>query len=76
MEPKRLYRSDTSRMWGGICGGIGEFFNIDPVLVRVIWLLTVIFTGIVPGLLAYVFGLFIIPRQESLAREGSKESKV
>ena len=32
---KRLYRSNTNRVIGGVCGGIGEYFNIDPVLVRV-----------------------------------------
>ena len=60
---KRLYRSDDNRIIAGILGGFGEFFSIDPVLLRVIWLLVVIFTGFVPGILAYLIAIFIIPRK-------------
>lgn len=63
MEPKKLYRSETNRIFAGICGGFGEFFGIDPVLLRVIWLLVVVFTGVAPGLLAYIIAIFIIPRR-------------
>ena len=62
-EMKRLYRSDRNRVFAGICGGLGEYWNIDPVLLRLIWLLVVIFTGVVPGLVAYIIGIFIIPRR-------------
>jgi phage shock protein C len=61
METKRLYRSETNRIFAGILGGFGEFFNIDPVLLRVFWILVVIFTGFVPGVLAYLLAIFIIP---------------
>lgn len=61
MEPKRLFRSKENRVFAGICGGIGEYFNVDPVLVRVIWLLTVIFTGLFPGVIAYILLIFVIP---------------
>jgi len=37
MENKRLYRSSTNYMICGVCGGIGEYFNIDPTLVRLAW---------------------------------------
>lgn len=46
----------------GVCGGLGEYFGIDPVVLRLIWVLVVIFTGVVPGVLAYIIALFIIPR--------------
>jgi phage shock protein C len=58
---KRLYRSRKDRVISGICGGIGEYFNVDPVLVRVGAVLLV-FTGGV-GLIAYIAGIFIIPEQ-------------
>ncbi|HDP95596.1 MAG TPA: PspC domain-containing protein [Candidatus Aminicenantes bacterium] len=58
---KRLYRSRKDRVISGICGGIGEYFNLDPVLVRVGAVLLV-FTGGV-GLIAYIAGIFIIPEQ-------------
>lgn len=63
METKRLYRSNTNKIFAGICGGLGEYFNIDPTILRIIWLLVVIFTGIVPGLVAYILAIFIIPRR-------------
>ena len=62
METKKLYRSNTNKVFGGICGGLGEYYNIDPVVLRLFWLLLVIFTGVVPGLLAYFLALFIIPK--------------
>ena len=34
---KKLYRSNTNKMLCGVCGGIGEYFNIDPTIVRLIW---------------------------------------
>ena len=60
---KKLYRSRTQRIFAGICGGISEYFNIDVTLIRVIWLLIVIFSGIFPGLLAYVIAIFVIPNK-------------
>lgn len=63
MEMKRLYKSDTDRIFAGVVGGFGEFFGVDPVLLRVIWLLVVIFTGFVPGVIAYIIAALIIPRR-------------
>ena len=64
MQTKRLYRSKTNKIFAGICGGLGEYSNIDPVLIRLIWLLVVIFTGFVPGILAYIIGIFIVPTHQ------------
>ena len=47
---KKLYRSNTNKMLCGVCGGIGEYFNIDPTIVRLIW---AIFICSGPGILAY-----------------------
>lgn len=63
MEIKKLRRSKTDRVFAGICGGIGEYLGIDPVLLRLIWLLIVIFTGFVPGVLVYILAIFIIPEK-------------
>lgn len=57
---KRLYRSNNSRMLCGVCGGIGEYFGIDPTLVRLAWALLVC-TG--PGILAYFIAAIIIPAE-------------
>ena len=59
MEPKRLYRSRSSRMLGGVCGGITEYFNIDPTLVRLGVVALSLAAG--GGLLAYIIAAIIIP---------------
>ncbi len=60
-EVKHLYRSKTNRMIAGICGGLGEYFKIDIPLMRLLWVLVLIFTGFVPGVLVYIIAIFIIP---------------
>lgn len=75
MEPKRLYRSAHNRVFAGVLGGIGEYFTIDPVLLRLIWVLVVIFTGFVPGVLAYILAIFIIPEHRPKVHEHSHASE-
>ncbi|WP_313523993.1 PspC domain-containing protein [Anaerotignum sp.] len=58
---KKLYRSSTNVKISGVCGGIGEYFSIDPTLIRLVWVLGSIFTGFVMGILAYVICVCIIP---------------
>ncbi len=60
MENKRLYRSSTNCMIAGVCGGIGEYFNIDPTLVRLAWVILSMIGG--SGILAYIIAAIIIPR--------------
>ena len=59
--PKKLYRSRTQRMIGGVCGGIAEYFNVDPTIIRLIWAFLIIFLG--TGLLAYFIAWIIIPEE-------------
>ena len=61
MEHKKLYRSEKNKIFAGICGGLGEYFNIDPTALRLAWLLIVIFTGVFPGVIAYILAIFVIP---------------
>jgi phage shock protein C len=58
---KKLYRSREDRMWGGICGGIGESYDIDPTLVRLGVIFLGLATGIMPVLVTYIIGVFVIP---------------
>lgn len=60
MENKRLYRSSTNCMVAGVCGGIGEYFNIDPTLIRLAWMLFSVLGG--SGVLAYIIAAIIIPK--------------
>jgi phage shock protein C len=59
---RRLYRSREDRMLAGICGGMGEVYNIDPTLIRLGLVFLGLATAIVPLLVAYVFGVIIIPQ--------------
>lgn len=63
MGQKRLYKSDTNKIFGGVMGGIGEYFDVDPVLIRVFWVAFLILSGIIPGLIVYVIIFFIIPKR-------------
>lgn len=56
---KRLYKSKTNKTIAGVCGGIGEYFGIDPTIIRLIWVAFCLAGG--SGILAYVIACFIIP---------------
>ena len=55
---KKLYRSHN-KMIAGVCGGLGEFFEMDPTLIRLIWAITILVAGF--GVLAYIAAWIIIP---------------
>ena len=57
---KQLYRSNTNSMIAGVCGGLGEYFDVDPTLVRLI-AVVLFFAGAV-GLLAYLLAWIIVPK--------------
>ena len=59
METHRLYRSKTESMIGGVCGGLGAYFGIDPTLVRLIFVLLAVFGG--GGVLIYLILWIVIP---------------
>lgn len=61
-EIKRLYRSRKERMIAGVCGGIAEYFNVDPTLVRLAWIVLIIM-GVPFGLIGYLIAWIIIPEQ-------------
>ena len=58
---KKLYRSTSNRMIAGVCGGVAEYLNIDPTVVRVIWAITSIFAFV--GVVAYIACALIIPEK-------------
>ena len=57
---KRLYKSNQNKMIDGICGGIAEYFGVDPTVVRLLWALFSLMGG--SGILAYIIAAIIIPR--------------
>ena len=62
---KKLYRSRKNRVIAGIAGGLGEYFNVDPILIRLILIMTIFIGG---GLLAYIIAWIVIP-EKSLGAE-------
>ena len=58
---KKLYKSENNKVLAGVIGGIGEYLAIDPVVLRIVWIVTVLFTGVVPGLIVYIVAIFIVP---------------
>ena len=62
MEEKRLIRSRTNKMICGVCGGIGEYFNIDPTVVRLLWAILTA-GGFESGLLVYIIAAIVVPEE-------------
>ena len=57
---KRLYKSNQNKMIDGVCGGIAEYFGMDPTVVRLLWLLFSALGG--SGVIAYLIAAVVIPR--------------
>ncbi len=58
MEPKKLYRTERNKMICGVCQGVAEYINIDPTVVRLLWVIFG-FTGL--GVFAYIVAAIIMP---------------
>lgn len=65
---KELKRSRTDRMVAGVCGGIGEYLDIDPNVIRLIWVVVTVFT-VGTGILAYLLAWLVIPEAAPPATE-------
>ena len=61
MKGKKLYRSRENAMLAGVCGGIGEYFDIDPTVVRLAWVILGFCGGV--GIWAYIIAAVIIPQR-------------
>ena len=64
METKKLTRS-ANKMVAGVCGGIAEYFEIDPTLVRAAYAALTVFTTGFPGVLLYILLMLIMPKDEN-----------
>lgn len=70
---KRLYRSRENTVIGGVCGGIAEYLDVDPTIVRLIWAFSAFYGGI--GILAYLVCLIVIPENRSTAQYAPAKPK-
>ena len=64
---KKLTRSRSNRMIAGLMGGLGEFFGVDAVLLRLAYLIVTVFTGFVPGIVGYLLAILIVPEEPLIA---------
>jgi len=70
-EPgKRIYRSQSDKVIGGVCGGFAEYVNIDALIIRIIWAVACFVGGV--GFLAYIACWIIIPENPSEAKDAEK----
>lgn len=60
---KRLYRSNTNRILGGVCGGIGEYLSVDPTIIRLLLIIFALIYG--SGILIYLLAWVVIPKNPS-----------
>ena len=61
-EPKKLTRSKNDAKIAGVCAGLGEYFNVDPTLVRILFVVLALAGG--PGLIAYIILWLVVPEAE------------
>lgn len=62
-QQSKLYLSSDDKRITGLCGGIAEYFDTDASLIRLAWIVFTIFTGVVPGVIAYIFASIVIPKR-------------
>ncbi len=60
---KKLHRSRTDRKIAGVCGGLGEYLDVDPTIVRLLAIVFGIATGIFPFLIGYIIAWFVVPER-------------
>lgn len=68
MSEKRLVRTLDERMIGGVCGGIAKYFNIDPSLVRIGFVLLTIFSGMIFGIVTYIVMMIVVPEESPMVK--------
>ena len=61
---KKLLRSRKNKVIAGVCSGIGKYFDVDPVVIRLLWVVLTIFSGFFMGILAYIIAWIIIPEEK------------
>ncbi len=64
---KKLYRSETNKVFSGMIGGLGEYVEVDPTVFRLVWIVITVFTGLLPGIVAYLIAALIVPRRPHAA---------
>lgn len=63
---KKIFRSITNKKIAGICGGIGEMFDVDPTIIRLILIILTLMTGVFPFVIGYLLAWWIVPLKSNL----------
>jgi phage shock protein C len=63
MRLKKLYRSRSDCRLTGVLGGLGEYFDLDPTLIRLAYVIFTLTTGFIPGIIGYLLAMLIIPKE-------------
>ena len=63
---KRLYKSDTDKVFSGVIGGVAEYFDMDPTLIRLAYVLITVMTGVFPAIIGYIVASIIVPRKPTV----------
>jgi phage shock protein C len=71
---KRLYRTTSDRKVAGVLGGFAEYFDVEPSLTRIAYLVLTVLTGFVPGIFAYVAMTLIIPPEPDAEKPAPKSA--
>lgn len=60
---KKLHRSEKNKVFAGVIGGIAEYMDVDPVILRLVWIFLILATGIIPGVIAYFIAILVVPKK-------------
>lgn len=66
---RRLYRGTRDRVFGGVCSGLAEYAQVEKGLLRFLAAVAIIVTGVIPGLVAYVICVLVIPTEEAVFKD-------
>lgn len=70
---KKLYKSNDDKVISGVLGGLGEYFDVDPVLIRVGYIFLTVFSAVIPGIITYILMALVVPNQpENIVEEEAK----
>ncbi|MFI5143471.1 MAG: PspC domain-containing protein [Thermoanaerobaculales bacterium] len=62
-EPRKLHRRRDHEKLAGVCAGLADYFDMDPTVMRVLYVVATFFTGVLPGLMLYIILAFVIPAE-------------
>ncbi len=63
---KRLYKSEENRIVAGVIGGLGEYYDIDPTILRLAYIVIAILTAVFPAIVGYIIAMMIVPSRNQV----------